>query len=112
MSSAEQERLDNYDAEHASHKAKMAGRQALAAKIRWEAIEAQWLATAEAYNDQAERYETTTGPNVTTGLNAATGTNATTGTNTITGILATQDWDGNGVNGPSPPDRPLSVFAP
>lgn len=117
MSLTERERIDNYEAEEARHKARMAGRHALAAKIRWEAVEKQWLATKEAYTDQAARYENMTGPNATTGPNVATGSglNATTGTSGLTGILATQDWDGNGINGPQPParpDRPLSVFLP
>ncbi|OBT64619.1 hypothetical protein VE03_06372 [Pseudogymnoascus sp. 23342-1-I1] len=94
MSAAQQERVDNYEAEHARNKARMAGRHALAAKIRWEAVEKHWLAAKETYDNQSARYKTTTGPDVTTG------------------ILATQDWDDNGINGPKPPDRPLSVFSP
>ncbi|OAF60949.2 hypothetical protein VC83_02750 [Pseudogymnoascus destructans] len=105
MSLTERERMDNYEAEEARHKARMAGRHALAAKMRWEAVEKQWLAT-KAYTNQAARYENLTGPNVTTG------SNVTTGTTSLTGILATQDGDGNGINGPQPPDRPLSVFSP
>lgn len=88
MSSAQQERVENQAAQEARHEAKMASRHALAAKIRWEAVEKHWLATKEAYTDQAARFEA------------------------MAGILATQDWDGNGINGPSPPERPLAVISP
>lgn len=104
MSLAEQERQNNLEAQEARLKAKMAGRDALAAKIQWEAVEKQWEATNEAYTNQAMQYATMTGPNVTTG------------------ILATQDWHDDGINGPLPPilssnpwsssGRPLTVISP
>lgn len=52
--------------------------------------------------------------NSTTGTNITAGENVTTGTNLTAGVLATQDWDGNGVNGPLPPvpDRPLAIISP
>lgn len=127
MTVVQQERADNHAAEEARQKARMASRHALVAKVRWEAVEKQWLATKEAYTNQAAQYTNATDPDVTTGPNAATGLNAATGTTGatgaigatgatgatgLTGILATQDWDGNGINGPQPPDRPLSVFLP
>lgn len=93
----------------------MAGKHALTAKIHWEAVEKQWMATTGACREQATRLF-----NAMASLNSATRTNVTaremvtTGTNLTAGVLATQDWDDNGVNGPLPPalDRPLTVISP
>ncbi|KFY12754.1 hypothetical protein V492_03673 [Pseudogymnoascus sp. VKM F-4246] len=103
MSPTAKERQDRLDADHAYHKAKLAGRQALAEKIRWEGIEKQWLATKEAYADQAARYEAMIG------TNAATGTSVTT-----TGVLATQGYNNKSIKNliPTQPNRSLSIISP